>query len=372
VSRFPVAVARSGSSLVARVRGDAVSVLIRRRGALVGLALLGVVVALGVLAVAIGTRLIPLDEVLRGLIGQADRATTLTVQRFRLPRVVVGVLVGAALGLSGAIVQALTRNPIAAPDVIGISAGASFGAVMVLLAFGGTTVGSGGAAAGLSRIGLPAGAVLGALFAAVLVLGAGGGRNRAGAGFTFSTDRLVLAGIICHAAFIGLVHWGLAAGDVDQATRASAWLMGSLHGRGWEHATALAAALAILLPVALILGTRLDVLALGEDAAASQGVPVARTQIGLFVIAFALTGCAAAAAGPVNFVALLAPQIARRLARAPGAPLVTSALTGAALLLAADLVARLIVPGNELPAGAVTALVGAPCLLWLVRKGLRR
>jgi iron complex transport system permease protein len=347
------------------------SVLVRPRGWLVGLGLLAVVAALCALALVIGTRLIPLDEVMHGLFGQADRATTLTVQRFRLPRVVVGVLVGAALGLSGAIVQALTRNPIAAPDVIGVTAGASFGAVMVLLAVGGTTAGYGGAAAALSRIGLPAGAVLGALVAAVIVLGTAGARNRVGSGFTFSTQRVVLVGIICHAAFIGLVHWGLAAGDVDQASKASAWLMGSLHGRGWEHVTGIALAMAVLLPVALILGGRLHVLALGEDAAATRGIPVARTQIVLFVLAFALTGTAAAAAGPVNFVALLAPQIARRLGRTPGTPLVTSALTGAALLLAADLVARLIVPGTELPAGAVTALVGAPCLLWLVRKGAR-
>jgi iron complex transport system permease protein len=356
-----ITLSRSGPATVARLRKA--SVLVRPRVWLVGTALLALVLALAVVAIAIGTRWIPLDEVLGGLVGQADRGTTLTVQRFRLPRAVVGILVGMALGLAGALVQATTRNPIAAPDVLGVTAGASFGGVMVLLMFGGTTIGYGGAAAELSRVGIPAGAVIGAVVAAVVVLGVGSTRTH---GWTFSTQRVVLAGIVCNAAFLGLVHWGLSQGDVDQASKASVWLVGSLHGRGWEHVVGVSAALVVLAPVALLLGRQLGVLGLGEQSAATLGVSVSRTQLGLFAVAFALTGTAVAAAGPVNFVALLAPQIARRLVRAPGMPLVASALTGAALLLAADVLARVAIPGVELPAGAVTAVVGAPCLLWLV------
>lgn len=358
--------ARSGPALVGRSRRGALSVLIHPRGLLLGSALLGLLLVLCVLAIAVGTRTIPLEQVLGGLLGQADSATTLIVQRFRLPRVAVAVLVGAALGLSGAIVQSVTRNPIAAPDVIGVTAGASFGAVIVLLAFGGGTVGYGGAAAELSRIGLPVGAVIGAFLAAVVVLGVASLRGRGGAGATFSTQRVVLVGIVCHAAFIALVHWSLTTGDVDQATKAAVWLVGSLHGRGWEHVAGVGLALAVLLPSALLLGRRLSVLALGEPAAATLGVAVARTQVASFAVAFALTGTAVAAAGPVNFVALLAPQLARRIIGTSGIPLIASALVGAVVLLAADLVARLLVPGTELPAGAVTALVGAPYLLWLV------
>jgi iron complex transport system permease protein len=368
-----ITLTRSGPARVARTRNGAASVLVHPRVWLVGIALLALVLALALAAVAVGTRWIPLDEVLSGLFGQADRATTLTVQRFRLPRAVAGVLVGLALGLAGALVQAVTRNPIAAPDVLGVTAGASFGGVVVLLVFGGTTIGYGGAAAELSRLGVPTGAVLGAVVAAVVVLGVGSTRGGGGGGWTFSTQRVVLAGIVCNAAFLGLVHWGLSQGDVDQASKASVWLVGSLHGRGWEHVAGVLAALAVLAPVALLLGRRLGVLGLGEQSAATLGISVARNQVGLFAVAFALTGAAVAAAGPVNFVALLAPQIARRLVRAPGVPLVASALTGAALLLAADLLGRLAIPGVELPAGAVTAVVGAPCLLWLVvRTGGRR
>lgn len=365
-------VARSGTAAVVRAGSGRASVLVRPRTWAVGTLLLAAVLVLCCVAVAVGTRWIPVDEVISGLIGDADRATTLTVQRFRLPRVVVGVLVGAALGLSGVIVQAVTRNPIAAPDVIGVTAGASFGAVVVLLAFGGTTFGYGGAAAQLSQVGLPLGAVVGAIMAGALVLTLGGSRA-AGSGLTFSTQRVVLIGIICHAAFMGLVHWGLSAGDVDQASKAAAWLVGSLHGRGWEHVAGVSIALAVLVPVLVVLSRGLNALALGEQSAVTLGIGVARTQIALFVVAFALAGTAAAAAGPVDFVALLAPQIARRLVRSDGVPLVASALTGAALLLGADLLARVLVPDVELPAGAVTALVGAPCLLWLVvRSGGRR
>lgn len=235
MSNTPMSIARSGPALVGRSRNGALSVLIRPRGWVLGSAMFGLLLFLCVLAIAVGTRTIPLDQVLSGLVGQADRATTLTVQRFRLPRVAVAVLVGAALGLSGAIVQSVTRNPIAAPDVIGVTAGASFGAVIVLLAFGGGTVGYGGAAAELSRIGLPVGAVIGAFFAAVVVLGVASSRGRGGAGGTFSTQRVVLVGIVCHAAFIALVHWSLTIGDVDQAAKAAVWLVGSLHGGGWEH-----------------------------------------------------------------------------------------------------------------------------------------
>lgn len=363
---------RSGPDIVATARGGAVSVLIRPRVCVFVVGVLGLVFMLACLALAIGTRWIPLDEVVQGVFGAADRTVNLTVQRLRLPRVIVAVLVGAALGLSGSIVQAITRNPIAAPDVIGVTAGASFGAIAVLLGFGGASFGYGGASAELSQVGVPVGAVVGALLAAAIVLGVGGSRSPGG-GMSFSAQRVVLVGIVLHAAFMGLVHWGLAAADVDQASKAKVWLVGSLHGRGWEHVSGVSLTLAVLLPVALLLGSRLAALSLGESAATTLGVPVARTQVGLFVVAFAFAGTAAAAAGPINFVALLAPQIAKRLVRGSGVPLITSALTGAALLLAADLLARLAIPGTELPAGAVTALVGAPYLLWLVvRLGGRR
>jgi iron complex transport system permease protein len=284
------------------------------------------------------------------------------VRQFRLPRTVVAALVGMALGASGALTQALTRNPLASPDVLGVVQGASAGAVAVLLLAGGSTVGAGGVDAGLSRLGVPAGAVAGALLAAALVLGLASRH----AGALPGPHRVVLVGLVLNAVFLGLVQWGLTVGDVDQAAKAAVFLLGSLHGRGWEHAAGVGLAVALLLPLALLLRRPLDALQLGDDGASVLGVHVARLRLALFVVAFALAGTAVAAAGAVGFVALLAPHLARRLTRNGSTALLAPALVGAALLIAADLVARHLIPGTELPAGAVTALVGAPMLLALL------
>lgn len=353
-----------GDQLLVTTASGRLSLLLHRRTASICAGMLGVVLLLGVLSTALGTRWLPIDQVLAGLAGTAERSVLLTVREFRLPRTAVAVLVGMALGLSGALTQALTRNPLASPDVLGVVSGASAGAVAVLLAAGGTTVGYGGASAALSRVGVPLGAVVGALISAALVLGIASRR----AGALPATQRIVLVGILLNAVFLGLVQWGLIVGDVDQAAKAAVWLAGSLHGRGWEHVVAVGLTLALLLPCALLLRRTLDVVALGEDVATTMGVPVRRLRLALFVLAFALAGTAVAAAGAIGFVALLAPALARRLT-GRGAPLLTAALTGAVLLLSADLLARHVLPGTELPAGAVTALVGAPVLLTLLLRG---
>lgn len=353
----------SGELMLTAGRGR-FAVLVHRRTAVTTAGLLLAVVVLAVLSTALGTRLLPLTDVLSGLMGTADRAVNLTVREFRLPRTVVAVLVGMALGVSGALTQALTRNPLASPDVLGVVNGASVGAVAVIIAAGGATAGYGGAAAGLSAVGVPLGAVAGALLSAALVLGIASRPLGALPG----AHRVVLVGILLNAVFLGLVQWSLTLGDVDQATKAAVWLTGSLHGRGWEHVLAVGLALLVLLPLALLLGRQLRVVALGDDVATSLGVPVRRLRLGLFVVAFALAGTAVAAAGAISFVALLAAPLARRMTRR-SAPLLPAALTGAVLLLAADVLARRALPGHELPAGAVTALVGAPALLVLLLKG---
>lgn len=341
-----------------------VSVLVHRRRAAVTGGLLAGVLLLALLSTALGTRWLPLTDVVDGLLGTADRAVTLTVREFRLPRVAVAVLVGMALGVSGALTQALTRNTLASPDVLGVVNGASAGAVVVLITAGGSTAAYGGAAAALSQVGVPLGAVVGAFLSAGLVLALAA---RPIGGLP-ATQRVVLVGILLNAVFLGLVQWALTVGDVDQAAKAAVWLTGSLHGRGWEHVTAVGLALLVLLPVALLLRRPLDAVALGEDVAVTLGVPVRRLRLVLFALAFALAGTAVAAAGAISFVALLAPPLARRLS-GQGAPLLPAALLGAALLLSADVLARHVLPGTELPAGAVTALVGAPVLLVLLLRG---
>lgn len=352
------------AELLVTVSRGRLAVLVHRRTAVVTATLLLAVLVLSVLSTALGTRLLSVPDVLNGLAGTGDRAVNLTVQQFRLPRTAVALLVGSALGVSGALTQALTRNPLASPDVLGVVNGASAGAVLAIITAGGATAGYGGAAAGLSTLGVPLAAVAGALLSAALVLGIASRRI----GALPVTQRIVLVGILLNGVFLGLVQWALTVGDVDQATKAAVWLTGSLHGRGWEHVTAVGVALLLLLPLALLLRRPLDAVALGEDVAAALGVPVRRLRLALFALAFALAGTAVAAAGAIGFVALLAPALARRMT-GRSAPLLPAALTGAALLLAADVLARKALPGHELPAGAVTAVVGAPVLLVLLMRG---
>lgn len=352
------------AELLLTARHGRLAVLVHRRTAVVTTLLLLAVVAVAVLSTALGTRLLPVSDVLNGLFGTADRTINLTVRQFRLPRTAVAVLVGMALGVSGALTQAITRNPLASPDVLGVVNGASVGAVAVIITAGSVGAGYGGAAAGLSSVGVPLGAVAGALISAALVLTIASRRIGALPG----TQRVVLVGIILNAVFLGLVQWALTVGDVDQATKAAVWLTGSLHGRGWEHVTAVGLTLAVLLPLALLMRLPLEAVALGEDVATSLGVPVRRLRLGLFTLAFALAGTAVAAAGAISFIALLAPPLARRMTGRT-APLLPSALTGAVLLLTADVLARHLIPDHELPAGAVTALVGAPVLLVLLLRG---
>jgi iron complex transport system permease protein len=320
------------------------------------------VLVLALLGLAFGTRWLPISDVVAGLAGQSDQAVNLIVREFRLPRIVVAILAGMALGTSGALTQSVARNPLASPDVLGVINGASAGAVAVMLAAGGSTVGAGGANAALSRVGVPLGAVAGALLSATIVLGLASRRF----GALPAVHRVVLVGVICNAVFLSLVQWGLTVGDVDQAAKAAVFLAGSLNGRGWEHVSAVGLAVLVLLPLATLMKRPLDALQLGDDSAIMLGVPVTRVRLALFVVAFALAGTAVAAVGAVAFVALLAPQVARRIAPCAGTALLAPALIGAALLLSADLLARHLVPGTELPAGAITALVGAPALLVLL------
>ncbi|AWK76751.1 hypothetical protein CBI38_35540 (plasmid) [Rhodococcus oxybenzonivorans] len=355
--------ARAGNGAVV-VQAGPVSALLRPRALLVGVGATAGAVGLFLAALAVGSTDLSPGEVVGGLLGQGKSSVVFTVQRLRLPRALVGLLVGLALGAAGALTQGLARNPLASPDVLGVTAGASAGAVLVLLAQGSTTAAAGGASAGLAQVGLPLGAVAGAALAAVLVLALTGRRRVDGAGL--DPHRLVLVGVVLAAAFTGLVEYTLVRGDVDQATKATVWLTGSLHGRGWEHVWGVATALLILLPFAAVLVRRLDVLLLGDSAATALGIRVGRSRLWIVVAAVALAGTATAAAGPVAFVALVAPNLARRVVRGPGVPLVTSALLGAVVVLAADLVARGVIPGFELPAGAVCALVGAPYLLYLI------
>lgn len=270
---------------------------------------LTVLVFVGLIAsLALGDYHLPWRDVVTGLFGAGPADAELVVHELRLPRALVGVLVGFALGMAGAVFQAVTRNPLAGPDLIGITAGAGAGAVLAILLGGVSTTQS------TTYGAVPFGALVGALAtaAAIYLLAFRGG--------TISGYGFVLVGIAVNGMLAALTRWMLARVDVNTATRATSWLTGSLDGREYTHVRWLGYALVLLVPATIALARPYRMLQFDDDTAASLGMPVTRSRIALLVLATGLTAAATACAGPVVFVALAAPQIARRLAGTPGCP----------------------------------------------------
>jgi iron complex transport system permease protein len=319
-------------------------------------------VAVALLSLSVGTTKMPVTDVVEVLLGGGRRGTRLVVLELRLPRVATGLLVGIAFGVAGALLQTLSRNPLASPDIIGVNSGASAGAVAVIVLAGS---GGGNISGVAAKVGIPLAAVLGGLVATLIVGMLSVQRGMVDAG------RVVLIGVGVAAAANSLVAWLLVIGDVNDAGRAAAWLAGSLNARAWSDAVPVGLAVLLLLPVAMMFNRDLSALVLGDDVASSLGVRVARIRLALLIIATVLAAMATAGAGPIAFVALVAPQIAQRLTRMERPPLVTTALLGAMFVVLADLVARnglqwLQVGPHELPVGVVTAAAGAPYLLHLI------
>ncbi len=320
--------------------------------AIVACGVLTVVCALLLLlSVSFGEVTIGLPDAFAAIVGNGSSANEFFVNTLRLPRALSGLLAGAAFGLSGAIFQTIARNPLASPDIIGITAGASAAAVAVIV-----WVGTG---AGAVTLGALAGGLLTALVMYVLALRGG-----------VDGYRLVLVGIGLGAMLSAITAYLLTRISIIEAQYAFIWLIGSLNGQSWGQVRLLAVCLAVLVPLVLMLGRYVRLLEHGDDVPALLGVPVARTRLTVLLLGVALAAVATAVAGPIGFVALAAPQIARRMVRSPHVTLVASALVGAVMVSAADLVGR-VLPSVEVPVGVVTGIVGAPYLLWLLVRGHR-
>ena len=286
----------------------------------------------------------------------------LIIGRIRAPRTLGALLVGALLGLAGAIAQGLFRNPLADPYLLGSAAGASLAVVIVLTA--GSVAGEALAfvpTAWLARLGVVAAAFGGALAGVGVTLLLARGAQQ--------TVRLLLAGVV-----VGVLLG--AAGDLLTLTSPDAlrgrqsFLLGTTSFLGWSGVPMLAAGLALALAVSLRLARVLDALTLGDETAGSLGLALPRWRFVLVAVFALATGLAVSQAGLVAFVGLVAPHIVRRVAPGPHAPLLlASAATGGVLLLAADVVARVVIAPREVPVGLVTALVGGAYLLWLLRRG---
>ncbi|MFE9846828.1 FecCD family ABC transporter permease [Streptomyces goshikiensis] len=324
-----------------------ISLRLERRALAVGLLLAVTALALAVVLIGTGDFQIAPADVVQTLLGNGTPANDFIVNDLRLPRVLVALLVGASLGMSGAVFQSVSRNPLGSPDLLGFGYGSAVGALVVIIVFKG----------GATEVAL--GALVGGLIAglAVYVLAYKRGIN----GY-----RLVLVGIGASAMLVAVIQYLLTKAQLVEATRAMVWLTGSLAGRDWGQVWPLLAACAVLFPLVLGQGRALRMMEMGDDAAHALGVRVERTRLLLMVAGILLTTAASAAAGPISFVALAAPQLARRLTRSPGAGLLTAALMGAVLLMLSDWASQRAFGADQLPVGVVTGLVGGVYLLWLL------
>ncbi|WP_018157312.1 FecCD family ABC transporter permease [Demetria terragena] len=347
---------------VPAVRLGPVSWRVNLRAAVVAVGASAALVLAVCLGIAHGDPELSLSEVIRSLTGRGTMATDLVVYELRLPQTAVAVLSGAALGLSGALVQTLARNPLASPDVIGVNAGAAVGAVGFLILVAGQT-GEVGTDL-MARIGLPASALVGGLLTGMLLLSLSG---RGGA----DSQRLILLGIGVSAALTAVTSYLIVTARLESAVHAQLWLTGSLNNRGWVEATPIVLALVVGVPTALLLRPTLHAIALGGDTAKGLGVRLDRAQTVLLLGAVLLAATAVAGVGPLGFVAFVAPQLARRIAHTATPPLVSSLLVGSTLVVIADLVSRVLLP-TPLAAGIVTSLIGAPYFIFLLLRYNRK
>ncbi|MEU8764048.1 iron chelate uptake ABC transporter family permease subunit [Streptomyces sp. NPDC048659] len=327
--------------------GGGLSVRYEPRALLSVLGLLVLSLAAAVVLIGSGDFPIAPGDVVATLLGNGTPVQEFAVMDLRLPRVLVAVFVGAALGIGGAVFQSVSRNPLGSPDVIGFGQGASVGALTVMVLF----QGSAAAAAG--------GAIVGGLVTGVVIYLLAWKRGVNG-------YRLVLIGIGAAAMLTAVIHFLITKAQLVDATRAVVWMTGSLDGRDWAQFWPLLAVSCVLLPVVLGHGRALRMLEMGDDAAYALGVKVERTRLVLMASAVLLVAVATAAAGPIVFVSLSAPQLARRLTRSPGPNLAASALMGTALLLVADWAATHAFGERQLPVGVVTGVLGGCYLLWLL------
>ena len=334
------------------IRRASFSVRLDQRTIVVCAVLAALIVVVGLWSISVGDFPIPIRDVVATLFGNPTDDSEFIVGTLRLPRVLVGIGVGAAFGMSGAIFQALVRNPLGSPDIIGFTSGAALGAVTTIVYLD----------AGTLQVSI--GAVVGGLLAAVTVYLLAWKRG-------IKAYRLVLVGIGAGFTISAAIDYMITRAEINDVQRAAVWLTGSLNGRSWDEVRIVAVALVVLGPLAVVMQRTLDRLDLGDDTAAALGVKVGRAKLSLVLVGVGLAALGVAAAGPIAFVAFVAGPIARRLTNSPRACIVPAAFVGALVTVVADLAARRLLAPVELPVGIMTALIGAPYLLWLLTRQSR-
>ena len=338
--------------LVYRSKKDTVSMQVERRSVTVISICIILFLAAGVIGTSLGSDFISPLDVIRTIFGLNAGEHDFVVLTLRLPRVLLSLLVGAALGMSGALLQGIIRNPLASPDVIGITGGAAAAAVGFVTLLGGT----------VSIKLLPLFAVLGAMVTAFIIYILAWKKG-------ISPIRLVLIGIGVSAVTGAGTTFMLILSPFYTASQAYIWLTGSIYGAAWTDIQTILPVIVIVVPIALWFARSLNAQEFGDDLAAGLGVTVQRHRTVLLLCSVLLAGTAVSAAGTIGFVGLIAPHIARKLVgRMFGSLLLVSGFVGALLVCAADLAARTAFLPLDVPAGVFTAGIGAPFFLYLLFK----
>lgn len=313
------------------------------------LVLSALAVLFALLVVGSGDYPMGLGKVINVILGGGEGLEGTIVFQWRAPRAVAALAFGAALGVAGAVFQSLTRNPLGSPDIIGFSTGAYTGALLALTLVGGSFL--------ATSLGALAGGLATALAVYFLAW------RRGSHGF-----RLILVGIGVSAMLAALNQWLVLRAEIEVAMAAAVWGAGTLNGVGWPVLIPALIAIVPVLGLTLAGGRNLGMLELGDDTATALGVRVEPARLVLIVLAVLLTSAATAVAGPIAFVALVAPQLAKRLNRAAGMRLAPAACMGALLLVASDLVAQRVFAPVQLPVGVVTVSIGGIYLIWLLSR----
>lgn len=308
---------------------------------------LSLMVLLFGLSIRLGTYTLSFEEIWAAF--QPDDKNYFTLMEYRLPRAVLAILLGGALAISGVLVQSVVRNPLASPDILGINNAAGLVAVSVLMFL-----------PNLAFYWMPIFAFLGGVLSFVILWIV--------CGFNFCPIKMAIIGVALSALWAAISHYLMLTNPVEINT-AMLWLTGSLWGRSWSYLNVVLPWLVVLLPLPFIFCRDLDTLGLGENKASTLGVTVNKVQISVLVLAVALSTTAVAICGPIAFLGLVAPHLARRLVGGRHRTLLPAALIiGALLLQLSDILARVIDPPTELPAGILTAIIGAPYFFYLLMR----
>ena len=308
---------------------------------------LSMMVLLFGLSIRLGTYTLSFEEIWAAF--QPDDKNYFTLMEYRLPRAVLAILLGGALAISGVLVQSVVRNPLASPDILGINNAAGLVAVSVLMFL-----------PNLAFYWMPIFAFLGGVLSFVILWVV--------CSFNFRPIKMAIIGVALSALWAAISHYLMLTNPVEINT-AMLWLTGSLWGRSWSYLNVVLPWLVVLLPLPFIFCRDLDTLGLGENKASTLGVTVNKVQISVLVLAVALSTTAVAICGPIAFLGLVAPHLARRLVGGRHRTLLPAALIiGALLLQLSDILARVIDPPTELPAGILTAIIGAPYFFYLLMR----